>query len=121
MIVLPTTYRYEAKRLEVETWLSRMENRSERMGTVATTADVLEAQQKEQKVKNASFILPTYRSQSIFVVVNILYTRIPSVVLPRRTPSIQASNRVIQPIDAKTHQSVSDGRYVTHQTNDRGG
>ena len=43
-------YRYEAKRLEIETWLARMENRSERMGSVATTADVLEAQQKEQKV-----------------------------------------------------------------------
>lgn len=28
-----------------------MENRSERMGSVATTADVLEAQQKEQKVR----------------------------------------------------------------------
>jgi hypothetical protein len=36
--------------LEIETWLARMENRSEKMGTVAKTADVLEAQQKEQKV-----------------------------------------------------------------------
>lgn len=43
-------HRYEGKRLEIETWLSRMENRSDRMGVVATTADVLEAQQKEQKV-----------------------------------------------------------------------
>lgn len=43
-------FRYEAKRLEIEAWLARMENRSERMGGVATTADVLEAQQKEQKV-----------------------------------------------------------------------
>lgn len=33
-----------------------MENRSERMGVVASTADVLEAQQKEQKVSNK--ILP---------------------------------------------------------------
>ncbi|XP_055923870.1 dystrophin, isoforms A/C/F/G/H isoform X7 [Eupeodes corollae] len=41
--------RYEAKRLEIEKWLARMENRAERMGAVATTADVLEAQQKEQK------------------------------------------------------------------------
>lgn len=37
--------------MEIEAWLQRMENRSERMGVVATTADVLEAQQKEQKVK----------------------------------------------------------------------
>lgn len=43
-------FRYEAKRLELEKWLQRMEARSERMGTVATTADILEAQQKEQKV-----------------------------------------------------------------------
>lgn len=42
--------RYEAKRSEIEAWLARMENRAERMGGVATTADVLEAQQKEQKV-----------------------------------------------------------------------
>lgn len=44
-------YRYEAKRLELEKWLQRMEARAERMGTVATTADILEAQQKEQKVQ----------------------------------------------------------------------
>lgn len=37
--------------MEMETWLTRMENRCERMGVVATTADVLEAQQKEQKVR----------------------------------------------------------------------
>lgn len=43
-------FRYEAKRIEIETWLARMENRLEQMGKIATTADVLEAQQKEQKV-----------------------------------------------------------------------
>lgn len=43
-------YRYEAKRNEIETWLNRMEIRSDQMSKVATTADVLEAQQKEQKV-----------------------------------------------------------------------
>lgn len=43
--------RYEAKRLEVETWLCCMENRANRMGPVATTIDFLEAQQKEQKVR----------------------------------------------------------------------
>lgn len=41
--------RYEAKRIDIESWLNRMESRSERMGVVATTADVLEIQQKEQK------------------------------------------------------------------------
>lgn len=43
--------RYEAKRLEIEAWMQRMENRADRMGSVATTADVLDAQQKEQKVR----------------------------------------------------------------------
>lgn len=41
---------YEAKRLEIEKWLQRMESRLEQMGKIATTVDVLEAQQKEQKV-----------------------------------------------------------------------
>lgn len=36
--------------MEIETWLQRMENRAERMSIIATTADMLEAQQKEQKV-----------------------------------------------------------------------
>lgn len=43
-------FSYEAKRLEIEKWLQRMESRFEQMGKIATTADVLEAQQKEQKV-----------------------------------------------------------------------
>ena len=48
--MLGDSQRYEAKRLEIEQWMQRMESRAERMGIVATTADVLEAQQKEQKV-----------------------------------------------------------------------
>ncbi|XP_055532577.1 dystrophin, isoforms A/C/F/G/H isoform X7 [Wyeomyia smithii] len=47
--MLGDSQRYDAKRIEIENWLSRMESRSERMGVVATTADVLEIQQKEQK------------------------------------------------------------------------
>lgn len=48
--MLGDSQRYEAKRLEVEAWLTRMETRLERMGTVGHTADVLEAQLREQKV-----------------------------------------------------------------------
>lgn len=48
------TDRYESKRLEIEAWLARMETRSEHMGPVGTTADILEAQQKEQKVREYS-------------------------------------------------------------------
>ncbi|KAL7728426.1 hypothetical protein ACLKA6_005185 [Drosophila palustris] len=47
--MLSDSQRFEAKRVELEKWLARMEQRAERMGTVATTADILEAQQKEQK------------------------------------------------------------------------
>ncbi|XP_058831030.1 dystrophin, isoforms A/C/F/G/H isoform X2 [Topomyia yanbarensis] len=47
--MLGDSQRYESKRTEIENWLGRMELRSERMGVVATTADVLEIQQKEQK------------------------------------------------------------------------
>ncbi|XP_053684970.1 dystrophin, isoforms A/C/F/G/H isoform X6 [Sabethes cyaneus] len=47
--MLGDSQRYDAKRIEIENWLTRMESRSERMGVVATTADVLEIQQKEQK------------------------------------------------------------------------
>lgn len=36
-----------------------MEARAERMGTVATTADILEAQQKEQKVSKFSTVTDT--------------------------------------------------------------
>lgn len=41
---------FEKKRLEVETWLQRMETRLDRMVPVGHTADVLEAQLREQKV-----------------------------------------------------------------------
>jgi hypothetical protein len=48
--MLTDSQRYESKRLEVEAWLGRMDTRLERMGPVGHTADVLEAQLREQKV-----------------------------------------------------------------------
>ncbi|XP_024887336.1 dystrophin-like isoform X9 [Temnothorax curvispinosus] len=48
-MMLGDSQRYEAKRNEVEVWLARMETRLERMRAVGHTADVLEAQLKEQK------------------------------------------------------------------------
>jgi hypothetical protein len=52
-------YRYESKRQEIEAWLQRMENRAERMAHAAAQAqqtdaldfNILDAQQKEQKVR----------------------------------------------------------------------
>ena len=54
--MLGDSQRYEAKRQEVDAWLNRMETRMERMGTVGHTADVLEAQLREQKVSNSRLI-----------------------------------------------------------------
>lgn len=49
--MLGDSQRYEAKRNEVEVWLARMETRLEKMQAVGHTADVLEAQLREQKVR----------------------------------------------------------------------
>lgn len=48
--MLSDSQRYEGKRLEVEAWLARMEGRLQRMAPAGHTADVLEAQLREQKV-----------------------------------------------------------------------
>lgn len=48
--MLSDSERYEAKRQEVEAWLSRMQARREKMGLVGDTADVLEVQLRDQKV-----------------------------------------------------------------------
>ncbi|XP_024083569.1 dystrophin-like isoform X11 [Cimex lectularius] len=47
--MLTDSQRYEAKRQEVDTWITRMEARLARMANVGHTADVLEAQMREQK------------------------------------------------------------------------
>lgn len=52
--MLGDSQRYETKRNEVEVWLARMETRLERMRAVGHTADVLEAQLREQKVESFS-------------------------------------------------------------------
>lgn len=48
--MLADSQQYEAKRVEVENWLQRMETRLERIASVGNTADVLESQLREQKV-----------------------------------------------------------------------
>ncbi|KAK7605203.1 hypothetical protein V9T40_007061 [Parthenolecanium corni] len=47
--MLADSQNYESKRIEVETWLQRMETRLEIIAPVGHTADVLEAQIREQK------------------------------------------------------------------------
>lgn len=51
--LLVDSQRYDAKKQEVESWLARMEARMDRMGPVGHTADVLEAQLREQKVRES--------------------------------------------------------------------
>ncbi|XP_065223364.1 dystrophin, isoforms A/C/F/G/H-like isoform X4 [Planococcus citri] len=51
--MLADSQQYEAKRIEVDNWLQRMEMRFERMAAVGHTADVLEAQLREQKAIHA--------------------------------------------------------------------
>lgn len=50
--MLSDSQRYETKKMEIDTWLTRMESRLQRMSSVGNTADVLDAQQREQKVLN---------------------------------------------------------------------
>ncbi|XP_033212090.1 dystrophin, isoforms A/C/F/G/H isoform X2 [Belonocnema kinseyi] len=59
--MLNDSQRYEGKRNEVEVWLARMETRLERMRAVGHTADVLEAQLREQKSFHAE--LHQYKHQ----------------------------------------------------------
>ncbi|KAI4501579.1 hypothetical protein M0802_003456 [Mischocyttarus mexicanus] len=59
--MLGDSQRYETKRNEVEVWLARMETRLERMRAVGHTADVLEAQLREQKSFHAE--LHQYKNQ----------------------------------------------------------
>ncbi|XP_026807467.1 dystrophin-like [Rhopalosiphum maidis] len=47
--MLSDSQRFETKKMEIDTWLTRMENRLQRMSSVGNTADVLDAQQREQK------------------------------------------------------------------------
>lgn len=48
--MLSDSQRYDTKKKEIDTWLTKMETRLQRMSSVGNTADVLDAQQREQKV-----------------------------------------------------------------------
>lgn len=74
--MLGDSQRYEAKRNEVEVWLARMETRLERMRAVGHTADVLEAQLREQKVRRTLFFL-------VFPRVTALTLRASKFLVPR--------------------------------------
>lgn len=64
--MLVDSQQYEAKRIEVENWLQRMEARFERMTAVGHTADVLEAQLREQKVPTDQYYDPEYKYHTLY-------------------------------------------------------
>ncbi|XP_059218789.1 dystrophin, isoforms A/C/F/G/H isoform X10 [Stomoxys calcitrans] len=89
--MLSDSQRYEAKRLELEKWLQRMEARAERMGTVATTADILEAQQKEQK----SFHAELHQNKQQFEIFNTLTQKLIAVYPADDTTRIKKMTETI--------------------------
>ncbi|KAM7360345.1 dystrophin isoform 6-T8 [Cochliomyia hominivorax] len=89
--MLSDSQRYEAKRLELEKWLQRMEARAERMGTVATTADILEAQQKEQK----SFHAELHQNKQQFEIFNQLTQKLIAVYPADDTTRIKKMTEAI--------------------------
>ncbi|XP_067614380.1 dystrophin, isoforms A/C/F/G/H isoform X10 [Eurosta solidaginis] len=89
--MLGDSQRYEAKRLELEKWLARMEARAERMGNVATTADVLEAQQKEQK----SFHAELHQNKQQFELFNALTQKLIAVYPSDDTTRIKKMTEAI--------------------------
>ncbi|XP_065355050.1 dystrophin, isoforms A/C/F/G/H isoform X6 [Calliphora vicina] len=89
--MLSDSQRYEAKRLELEKWLQRMEARAERMGTVATTADILEAQQKEQK----SFHAELHQNKPQFEIFNQLTQKLIAVYPADDTTRIKKMTEAI--------------------------
>ncbi|TMW54019.1 hypothetical protein DOY81_000887, partial [Sarcophaga bullata] len=89
--MLSDSQRYEAKRIELEKWLQRMEARAERMGTVATTADILEAQQKEQK----SFHAELHQNKQQFEIFNQLTQKLIAVYPADDTSRIKKMTEAI--------------------------
>ncbi|KYN33271.1 Dystrophin, isoforms A/C/F/G/H [Trachymyrmex septentrionalis] len=66
-MMLGDSQRYEAKRNEVEVWLARMETRLEKMRAVGHTADVLEAQLREQKFSQVIVVSSSSRFACVFI------------------------------------------------------
>ncbi|XP_058979268.1 dystrophin, isoforms A/C/F/G/H isoform X5 [Musca domestica] len=100
--MLSDSQRYEAKRLELEKWLQRMEARAERMGTVATTADILEAQQKEQK----SFHAELHQNKPQFEIFNTLTQKLIAVYPADDTTRVKKMTEAINQRYANLNNGV---------------
>lgn len=83
-----------------------MENRLEQMGgKIGSTADVLEAQQKEQKVSAKWLSCHTEFFKIIFFIF---------AVIPCGVASVQIPFGIIQSVDTEIDCRLSIGRYFTH-------
>ncbi|XP_043946962.1 dystrophin, isoforms A/C/F/G/H isoform X7 [Drosophila biarmipes] len=100
--MLSDSQRFEAKRLELEKWLARMEQRTERMGTIATTADILEAQQKEQKAFHAEL----HQNKQHFDIFNELTQKLIAVYPNDDTTRIKKMTEVINQRYANLNNGV---------------
>ena len=58
---IDSNFQFDNKRREVESWLGRMEVWLGQMGPVGSTANVLEAQIREQKVSNLNQNLNSFK------------------------------------------------------------
>ncbi|KPU80246.1 uncharacterized protein Dana_GF16554, isoform L [Drosophila ananassae] len=100
--MLSDSQRFEAKRVELEKWLTRMEQRAERMGTIATTADILEAQQKEQK----SFHAELHQNKQHFDLFNELTQKLIAVYPNDDTTRIKKMTEAINQRYANLNNGV---------------
>ena len=65
---IDSNFQFDNKRREVESWLGRMEVWLCQMGPVGSTANVLEAQIREQKVSNLTQILNYFKVDIIWFI-----------------------------------------------------
>lgn len=116
--MLADSQRYEAKRLEVDAWLGRMEMRLERTGAVGHTADVLEAQLRDQKVDIKETLPTKYCGQSTkwWLLIFLLYAG-----LPRRAASVQAPHGPLLAAHSKADSRLPAGRHDSRQEDDGDG
>ena len=62
--LLTDSHQFERRRQDVDQWLGRMENRLLKLAPVAATADMIESQHREQKVKYILFIFFEIKEKS---------------------------------------------------------
>ncbi|XP_023317412.1 dystrophin, isoforms A/C/F/G/H isoform X2 [Trichogramma pretiosum] len=100
---------FEAKRFEVEAWMTRMETRLERMNPVGHTADVLEVQLREQK----SFHAELHQYKHHIELFNSLTQRLIAVYQQDDTSQVKKLTETInQRYNNLNTSIISRGKYL---------